>query len=561
MKRALSAIVLLLIAASAATAQELLPQLHKELAERTANDNGTTISFTRGNVLPPNWLLMTDDKPAHGAALRASLRSVIEKAQQTADVTFLGPPPEPKDSDLFAKDLRDALTALAATNRAVRVRILFAYPTGNFTWKTVELLQYLLGGARPGHRLTVSLAAMTAKDLVSWNHAKIVVADGKRVIVGGHNLYSDQYLGGKPVLDLSMLLEGPAAATAARFNAVLWRFAATYNRHGPLWNTFIVTYDPTDGKVTKDFGSSSWYEPPAAISGTGGVAVLAVSHLGVGVNSGLEPAAAAAWKGEGNPARQWSDDAMTWILARAKSVIRISQQDIVAGKFGARVTWNEPVMRVLGGAIQQGVDVRIMLSNAGAADYSSDVPYYNIARKIRTYMSGSEAERNARLHRHLQIAPAAIGSVDAPSRKWPDLTPVANHPKFYMADDRIFYIGSHNMYPPVLNTAGINQEFGFVIEDADAAKTLLETYWNPRWERSKPFVLTGLLTLKDHEAMNIVSIEPIANDDEARTKCPPTCSGTFGLQWNGYWWWFTAAGVTTSWCQCEPPAMLEAEQP
>lgn len=560
MKRMLSAIVFLAVAGSS-SGQELLPQLHKELADRTANDNGTTISFTRGNVLPSSWILLTDDKPASGAALQAALRSIIEGAQQTVDITFLGPPPEPKESDHFANDLRQALTNLAATNRAVRVRMLFAYPTGNFTWKTFELLQHLLARAKPGHRLTVSIAAMTSKDLISWNHAKIVVADGKRVMVGGHNLYSDSYLGSKPVLDLSMVLEGPAAATAARFSSVLWHFAATWNRHEPTWNTFIVTYDPAVGKVAKDFGNSSWYETPAATSGTGGVAVLAVSHLGVGINSGLEPAAAAVWRGEGGPVRQWSDFAMTWLLARAKSVIRISQQDIVAGKFGARITWNEPVMRELGAAIDRGVDVHIMLSNAGAADYSSDVPYYNIARKIRTYMSGSDASRNARLDRHLQIAPAAIGSTEAPSRRWPDLSPVANHPKFYMVDDRIFYIGSHNMYPPVLNTAGINQEFGFIIENGDAAKTVLDTYWKPRWERSKPFVLTGLLTLKDLEAMNIVSIEPIANEADAKVKCPPTCSKTLGLRWNGWWWWFTAVGITSSWCQCEPPATLESTEP
>lgn len=66
------------------------------------------------------------------------------------------------------------------------------------------------------------------------------------------------------------------------------------------------------------------------------------------------------------------------------------------------------------------------------------------------------------------------------------------------------------------------------------------------------FVLTGLLALKDKEALNVVSIQPIAHDDEAKMKCPPTCKNLLGLRWNGYCWWFTAAGITSSWCQCEP---------
>lgn len=549
MKRALSILVFLALAAPS-SAQELLPQLQQVLAQQTINDNGTTISFTRGNVLPKDWILMTDDVPAHGAVLQATLRSIIESAEQTVDITMLGPPPKHDGTDHFANDLRQALSNLARTGRAVRVRMLFAYPTGNFTWKTKELLEYLL--PKTAHRLTVSIAAMTTTDLVSWNHAKIVVADSKRVMVGGHNLYSDAYLGSKPVLDLSMVLEGPAAATATRYAAVLFRFAATWNRHEPTWNTFIVTYDPAVGKVVKDFGNSSWYEPPAATSGTGGVAVLAVSHIGIGLAEGLEPGAVAVWNGEGKPVRQWSDAAMTWLMARAKSSIRISQQDIVAGKFSARVTWNEPVMKELGAAIDRGADVEIMLSNAGAADYSSDVPYYNIARKIRTYMSGTPEERNQRLNKQLRIAPAAIGAATDPKRKWSDLTPVANHPKFYMIDDRIFYIGSHNMYPPVTSVLGVNQEFGFLIEDAAAAKTVLDTYWKPRWDRAKPFVLTGLLDLKDAEAANVVSIEQITDEADATKKCPATCSNTFRLRWNGYWWWFTAAGIKSSWCQCEP---------
>ena len=41
-------------------------------------------------------------------------------------------------------------------------------------------------------------------------------------------------------------------------------------------------------------------------------------------------------------------------------------------------------------------------------------------------------------------------------------------------DDRVFYVGSDNVYPVNL------QEFGYIVDDRKAAAELLEAYWNPR---------------------------------------------------------------------------------
>jgi hypothetical protein len=56
---------------------------------------------------------------------------------------------------------------------------------------------------------------------LSWNHSKIVAADGVRTIVGGHNLWSDHYLGATPVHDVSGLFEGSVVAATHRFAAKL----------------------------------------------------------------------------------------------------------------------------------------------------------------------------------------------------------------------------------------------------------------------------------------------------------------------------------------------------
>jgi hypothetical protein len=54
-----------------------------------------------------------------------------------------------------------------------------------------------------------------------------------------------------------------------------------------------------------------------------------------------------------------------------------------------------------------------------------------------------------------------------------------------MVDDRLFYIGSDNVYPVNL------QEFGYIVDDRRAAAEVLEAYWNTLWQWSKRAALSG----------------------------------------------------------------------
>jgi accessory colonization factor AcfC len=89
--------------------------------------------------------------------------------------------------------------------------------------------------------------------------------------------------------------------------------------------------------------------------------------------------------------RQWSDYAMIWLMDRAESTIRTSQQDLAMRKAIITPTprGNPKVIKAFADAIDRGVQVYVILSNTGDWDYSSDVPYYNIARRIRNDMTGS----------------------------------------------------------------------------------------------------------------------------------------------------------------------------
>jgi hypothetical protein len=88
---------------------------------------------------------------------------------------------------------------------------------------------------------------------------------------------------------------------------------------------------------------------------------------------------------------------------------------------------------------------------------------------------------NALLCEHVHLAPFRFG----PEAKWPNGAPIANHAKFWMVDDRTFYIGSDNLYPVNL------QEFGYILDDGKAAAELLDTYWTPLWQWSQRAAVSG----------------------------------------------------------------------
>ena len=98
---------------------------------------------------------------------------------------------------------------LAERGRPVTVRILIGhYPTEEVD--TGAFLKALTAGleAQPKARLSISVAAMRSCvvfedcDSYSWNHAKTVSVDGVDALVGGHNMWTLDYLLDDPVSDL-----------------------------------------------------------------------------------------------------------------------------------------------------------------------------------------------------------------------------------------------------------------------------------------------------------------------------------------------------------------------
>jgi hypothetical protein len=81
----------------------------------------------------------------------------------------------------------------------------------------------------------------------------------------------------------------------------------------------------------------------------------------------------------------------------------------------------------------------------------------------------------------VHLAPLRFG----PDATWPGGRAIANHAKLWMADDRVFYIGSDNLYPVNL------QEFGYIVDDQKAAAELIDANWNPLWRWSQRAAVSG----------------------------------------------------------------------
>jgi hypothetical protein len=82
---------------------------------------------------------------------------------------------------------------------------------------------------------------------------------------------------------------------------------------------------------------------------------------------------------------------------------------------------------------------------------------------------------------HLHLAPLRFG----PDETWPENRAIAVHAKFWMIDDRAFYVGSDNLYPANL------QEFGYVLEDASAVAQVRAQLWDRAWRWSQKAVISG----------------------------------------------------------------------
>lgn len=401
--------------------------------------------------------------PAGSRRFLAAIEDVIAGAERLVDIASL----EPFASGEFAAAIRRGLARAARRGHALTVRIL--YGRHRFVTQTdadfEASIRDLAADLPADGRVRLHACRMeTSNDQKrpSWNHAKIVAADGRDAIVGGHNLWHADYLEFAPVHDLSVRIAGTGAGAAHAFLDRLWDWAARQlatptdigSLHAVHW---------ADGRI-EPAGPPPYVALPAVPAGP--VPALAVGRLGTGViadprmaNVGAAVAALA--------------------FRQARSSIRISQMDFGFHWDGVNF-WSADVVAALADVLTdpaRAVEVQVVLSEPGAktaagGPYSFGTTLADIVAEMRRAIGGRPVTGRMRL------APLRFSATgDRWGHDGTELK-IINHAKLWMVDDRAFHIGSDNLYPHNL------QEFGYVVESAAVARDVVATYWEPLWRWS-----------------------------------------------------------------------------
>ena len=458
---------------------DVLDQLfeHVYKLDRNGDYLGKTYSLTTDNALPSQWVVQTPNvwgKRASevqnnaGIDVATKVSDLITNAAQQVDIMTLVPFPTGE----YETRVRTAIEALARSGRHVTVRILGGWPPFNFHTNQFDYLRRLIANIKniPNNNVQIYVGANRFHRDTAWNHAKIVAVDGQKMLIGGQNFWEDDYLRANPAHDLSMVVQGPSTVLGHRFADEAWK--APCNRGEPEWK-------PAYWRAgMRDVGSQC---PPTASfnprGGPGSARVLTVGRLAR--FPGLEEA---------------SEQAMRKAFDATSGPLRLSQQDL--GYRIGIVNW-DPILIQIARAVHNQRDVFIVLS-ADGAKAGTGTPYQNATMAETAHALFREARAQAPNMRpddlknllcsKLRLAPLRFG----PDKQWASGFGFANHTKFWMAGDSLFYVGAHNLYPtvPVGNASGL-QELGVIVNNAAGANEIKQSYWDPLWNYSKVDAVSG----------------------------------------------------------------------
>lgn len=362
----------------------------------------------------------------------------------------------------------------------------------------------------------------------TWNHSKIVAADGCRAITGGHNMNAEGSYTKFPVIhDLSVEVRGNGALLAHYFASSLWeKGEETGFLDGSAFDwdrgDFVAFGRPSPVSVGVDAakglapGSDSigerWgalgddYAPADAVMGIGRWGdVRAYGVLGSGVQQRVEV-------GVDHGYHYCSDHVKRLLIREAQSSIRISQQDLVSPNkiVGYADSYHDTCFE-LGKRLHTArpVDIDVVLSSRYALD-ADGAPYsYGDSPREAAAKISAAAQAAGGVHdgNSCVVSPLTFCDVTGVRNHedyiWPDAwrgfggfvkghvmqshtwwKPTygfgpGNHAKAFMIDDELVLIGSDNMYPSPL------AEFSFIIEGRAAVDMFKQEYWTPLWDYSQ----------------------------------------------------------------------------
>ncbi len=327
--------------------------------------------------------------------------------------------------------------------------------------------------------IRLEVAAYNPKSL-SWNHSKIIVIDGKKINVGGINLFSEyNKFGHRRPRDLAVTIENKKMARAGEmfiknllqakaqnllgYNSEDNFLSQKINQHYTHFNPKVVW----NGENTVDALSNSkefknLYEIYEAqdeseeIEGVGHLHnVMSVPTVGLSEDK-IQPSEVVAIE----------------TIKHAKKTLKISQQSILfmyGGTLGQQFKgqYSALIIEEIREAIKRNVKVQILIS-----------PNKSTAENGNSY-DGMPPD---------ELRQAILGNVK--NQQYDDLLeikytcdqnqdPVPNHTKLVMADDKVITIGSHNSYDKS------HAEYTKLIVGKEFGKKLNEEYWDIIWNAGK----------------------------------------------------------------------------
>jgi phosphatidylserine/phosphatidylglycerophosphate/cardiolipin synthase-like enzyme len=517
-----------------AALREVAPNLEGIAYERTHNNK-----LVGYNGRADSWILQTPDcwgqrtcrRPVGIPRFLETIEGDLAKARKLVDLTTMIPFPFGK---LYRAIVRGLRRAYRAGNRPM-IRVLggcdppCALSPG---LPSAQAYADQLSAAIKGNP-TVIVASYryppiaTPEDLpsLSWNHSKTIAIDDRVALVGGHNLWSTDYIQGypeapvtNPVHDVTIRVEGPVTAAVHRWANTLWRAAcadAPATASGAA-NGANVAYSagtprtcPANVRAPK-----SPRKGIVDVLGFGRLGLLGVrapsapSPGSIGPGDPDDPAPCPSglpWYAPGAESPDWTNDlasmpaydprnpadtGLRTLIASARSSVFIAQQDLHGicnpPQPGVTPRFDRRLLDALAGRLLAGVDVRVVISTPGAAvnaeeSYSntSSLSQTSEAVLARTRAAAHDVARAERAFKdHFRLA--AIRFSDSPV--WPTapqrFNKIANHAKLGMIDTCAIWIGSHNLYPFWLS------EYSLLIENRRAARTFKRQYADPLWSHS-----------------------------------------------------------------------------
>lgn len=355
-------------------------------------------------------------------------------------------------------------------------------------------LVFLLENEEPDRsKWRVSVAVATIGDIdidtiapSPWNHSKIAMRDYEEAISGGINwdlsyllpeTISSESPIQHPLYDLSMHIQGDAARAAGVYLDRLWRrtidplFPHLGNDCETSWPISVFWLNDCSLDMVPNYAPSNTI-PNYSVSNASHVFSLGRGHT--------------EWLPIGDSDIS-ADVAIIAALNSAEETIYLSQHRLTS-TFFVPLDFAPEIKEALVDAALRGVHVKIAVSSPWGWITLSDSPTDVYNSLIESLYAKAISSNNNYTQLDEALCRLQLGEFHLNYYAYPETDQhlFLNHSKFFVVDDKAFYIGSQNLYPSGIGSSSSDlifdlNEHGYLVDDIGYTAEVLTNYWEPIW--------------------------------------------------------------------------------